>query len=219
MSEADVEIIRRVKERLLLGALGAGLALKRPRRPGRGVLVVDARPAGGGQLVAGDLPRPVRAVGVDDDELGGVDARPHALVDEPAGDGVDRTTDRDRRLPANAAGLAEADRVRHRWQRVQPLPLLGEHHRRRPARDAMLARVDALAERGALAPQLAEVQLLAAQVVVGRDEICPSDPDRRLAAALALRIGGDTGRNRQPVVTRDRDDLRIAHRDPAHVID
>ena len=60
-------------------------------------------------------------------------------------DRVDRRADRDRRLPAHLARLAEADRVRDPRQRVQPLALLLEHHRRRPARDAVLARVHPLA--------------------------------------------------------------------------
>ena len=69
-----------------------------------------------------------------------------ALIDQLAGHRVERTTDRDRRLPGHLPGLAEADRVRHLRQRVQPLALLDQHHRRHAARDAVLARVHALAE-------------------------------------------------------------------------
>ena len=51
------------------------------------------------------------------------------------------------------------------------------------------------------------------------DQIRPRDPDRRLRAALALRIARDARRDRQPVVPPDGHDLRVADRDPAHVID
>ena len=62
-------------------AARVGRALQRARRARRVVLVVDARPPRRGQRVARDLARPVRRVGVDDDELVAVDARPDALVD------------------------------------------------------------------------------------------------------------------------------------------
>jgi hypothetical protein len=64
------------KERLLVRRARPRLALDRSRRPRRVVLVADARPARRGQCMPGDLARPVRAVGVDDDELGSVDSRP-----------------------------------------------------------------------------------------------------------------------------------------------
>ena len=96
--------------------------------------------------VAGDLARPLGRVGVHDDQLGALDARPDALVDQARGDRVERATDRDRRLPAHLARLPEADRLRHRRQRVQPLALLSQHHRRRPARDPVLAHVHPLRE-------------------------------------------------------------------------
>ena len=57
-------------------------ALKRAGRPRRVVLVADARPPGRRQRVAGDLARPLRAVGVHDDQLVAVAARPHALIHE-----------------------------------------------------------------------------------------------------------------------------------------
>ena len=57
------------------------------------------------------------------------------------------------------------------------------------------------------------------EVVVGRDQIGLRDPDRRLRAALGLRIARHTRRNRQPVVAADGHDLRVADRDPADMID
>src|SRR5450755_3933450 len=48
------------EERLLLARAGAGRALKRARRPGWIVLILDARPSRRGQLVPSDLSRPLR---------------------------------------------------------------------------------------------------------------------------------------------------------------
>ena len=64
-----------------------------------------------------------------------------------------------------------------------------------------------------------EVLVLVAQVVIGRDQIGLRDLHRRLRAALALRIRRLAGRDRQPVMTGDLDDRRVADRDPAHVLD
>ena len=102
---------------------------------------------------------------------------------------------------------------------MQASALIGEHDRRRPPRDPVLARVDAVAERLAGGLELGEVRVSAAQVVLGRDQIGPGDPDRRLRAALGLRGGRHAGRDRQPVVAADRDDLRVGDRHPADVVD
>jgi hypothetical protein len=69
-------------ERLLVGAARAGLALNRRGRTRRVVRLIDARAARCRQRVPGDLPRPALAVGVNDDELAAVRARPHAVIDE-----------------------------------------------------------------------------------------------------------------------------------------
>ena len=207
------------QERFLIAGAGSWLALDRAGRPGRVVALVDARPARRGQRVTGDLAWPIAAVGVNDDELGAVGSRPDALVDERARDGVERAANADRRLPGHLPGLAEADGVRHLGQPMQPLAFLGEHHRRRATGDPMLTRVDALTELHARPLERNEVLIAVAEVVVGRDQIGLRDPDRRLAAALALRVGRHARRNGQAVVAADRHDRRVADRDPADVID
>jgi hypothetical protein len=50
---------------------------------------------------------------------------------------------------------------------MQPCTFLGEHHRRRPTRDPVLARVDPIAERLVRLLEFAEVLVFATQVVVG----------------------------------------------------
>ena len=57
-----------------------------------------------------------------------------------ARDRVERRADRDRRLLADLARLAEAHRVRERGERVQPRKLLREHQLRRALRDPVNAR-------------------------------------------------------------------------------
>ena len=74
-----------LKERLLLGAAGARPALERAGRPRRVVLITDARAAGCGQPVAGDLPGPLVRVDVHDDELLAVGAGPDTLVNSSCG--------------------------------------------------------------------------------------------------------------------------------------
>jgi hypothetical protein len=69
-------------------------------------------------------------------------------------------------------------------KRVQPRALRGQHHRRRPPRAAVLARIDPVAQLGARGLELGEALVFAAQVVLGRDQIGPRYPDRRLRAAL-----------------------------------
>ena len=101
---------------------------------------------------------------------------------------------------------------------MHPLALLGEHHHRRSTRDSVLARVHPLTERLALGLQLGEVLIRRAEVVIGRDQVRPGDPHRCFRAALALRIRRHARRDRQPVMAADGHDLRVAHRDPAHLI-
>jgi hypothetical protein len=83
----------------------------------------------------------------------------------------------------------------------------------------MLARVDPLAEASAFELELGEVPIGRAQVVIGGHEIGLGDPDRRLRAALRLRVRRHARRDRQPVVARGGHDPGIAHRDPTHLID
>ena len=71
------------EERRLLTRARPRLTLERPGRARRVVLVLDARPPGRRQVMARDLARALRAVGVNDDELLPVDARPDPLVDQP----------------------------------------------------------------------------------------------------------------------------------------
>src|SRR4051812_39911689 len=78
----------------------------------------------------------------------------------------------------------------------------------------VLARVDPVAELLASLLELGEARVAGAQVVLGRDQIGLRDPDRRLRAALALRVCGDARLDREPVMARDRDDLRITDRNP-----
>ena len=100
-----------LQERGLGRALRLRDALQRAGRLGRVVLVLDARAPRRRQPVARDLARPVRPVGVTI-KLVAVGAGPDLLLDQRARDGVDRAADRDRRLPAHLARLAEAQRVR-----------------------------------------------------------------------------------------------------------
>ena len=65
----------------------------------------------------------------------------------------------------------------------------------------------------------AKSSILVAQVVIGRHQIGLRDLHRRLRATLRLGIRGLAGRDRQPVMTGNVDDRRVADRDPAHVID
>jgi len=70
--------------------------------------------------------------------------------------------------------------VRPFGQRVQPVAFLEQQDRGRLARDAMLARVDALPERAAGVLELREGRIIRAQVVIGRDQIGLRDPNGRL---------------------------------------
>ena len=173
-----------LQERGLGRALRARDAFQRAGRFGRVVRVLDARAPRRRQPVARDLARPVRA-DVDDDQLVAVGAGPDLLLDQRARDGVQRRADRDRRLLADLARLAEAHRVRDRRERMQPRKLLREHQLRRALRDPVNAAVHARAERAAGVLELREGRVVGAQVVIGRDQIGLRDPDRRLRAALA----------------------------------
>ena len=101
---------------------------------------------------------------------------------------------------------------------MQPPLLLGEHHRGRPPRHTVLTRVHPLAETLACPLELREGPIGPSEVVIGRHQISLRDPNSRLRATFALWIRGHARRDRQPVMTANRDDLRVADRDPAHMI-
>ncbi len=208
-----------LKERLLLGALSARPALKRTRRLGRIVLIADRRAARCGQRVAGDLRRPAVGVHVDHDQLLTIDPRPDALVDQLVRHRVAGAPDRDHRLPVHLPRLPETHGVRHPRETVQPLVLSRQADHRRLLRRAVRPGVHIghplLARRLELRPR----SVGRAEVVIGGQQIGLRDPDCRLAAALGLRIGRHARLDRHPVMTGHRDDLRVADRDPAHMID
>ena len=207
------------QERGLIAVARPGATLDRSSRARWIVLLADARLPRRGQRVTRDLARTLRRIDMNNNELRAIDARPDTLVDQGGRDRVERAADRDRRLPRHLARLTETHRVRDRRQWMQPLALRREHHRRRSARDPVLAGVHPITEHLARMLELGEVLIGRPQVVIGRDDVGLGDTDRRLGAALALRIRRDARRDRQPVMATDRHDLRVAHRDPAHVID
>ena len=82
----------------------------------------------------------------------------------------------------------------------------------------MLTGVDALTELDARLLKLLKRRVAVAEVVIGRDDVGLRELNRCFRAALALRIERHARRDRQPVMAADRDDRRVAHRDPAHMI-
>ena len=142
--------------------------------------VVDARPPRRGQLVAGDLPRPLVGIDVHDDQLLGLGADPDPLADQLVRYRVDRITDARRSLGGRPCGSARSTTCAAPRQPVHVLVLLPEQHHRRLAGRAVRPRVDIGHELLARPLQRPPIRILLAEVVIGRDQIRLRDRDRRL---------------------------------------
>ena len=223
LDEPQRGALAQVEELRFRGVLRPGPSIQRPGRLRWEVLVDDARGAGRGPPMARDLDRASLA-DVDDDDLLAVPdalgAHPHRRPKQGVRDRVlARLEGHHRCVRRHDPGRPERHGVRGCGDRVQPGPFFGEHLDRRPLRDAVGAVVDLLAERHAGRLELGERGVGLEQVGVLRDEIGLADLHRRLRAALRCRVGRHAGVDHHRVVLSERDQLRVAHRDPGDVLD
>ncbi|MBT2454580.1 hypothetical protein J7E98_07200 [Streptomyces sp. ISL-86] len=73
--------------------------------------------------------------------------------------------------------------------------------------------IDLVAEGMAGRLEMSEGRVLLQEIRIRGQQIGLRDPHRRLGSVLGFRVGRQTSTDRQPVMPRDLDDLRIADRD------
>ena len=186
--------------------------------------ITDARLPGGGQLVAGDLARALRM--------------PAPGRASPQGLARNAVLARVHPARRNARTLARAWRRTHRPPGGCGRSAPGSASARidRPSRPRSRLICSNSSTRDPIPSAAFPLALesiersVTSRTEVGPDETAaarpvqtavpsrPHDPHGRLRATFALRVRGHARRDREPVVTSDPHDLRVADRDPGHVI-
>jgi hypothetical protein len=167
--------------------------------------------------MAGDLARPMFSDS-GNDQVVAVEPHPNPGADQLMGHRVAHSFDQDGGVPAHPPCRAERDRERLARQRVQAGAFLSQRLDRRAAGLPVRTGVDLLAELPTGRLELREPAVLLEQVRRGGDQVSLRYPHRRLTTHR-LRVRRNAGADGHPVVPPDRDDLRVAHRDPGNVID
>ena len=204
-------------QELRLGSVARlGLTGQRTRWSWRVVSVIDARVPRCRPGMACDLDR-TRCRDVCGDDLIAIDTDPHDLIGEGVRNRIRHTTETDRRCPRHLAGLTERCGERRVRQTMQACLFLGEHHRRRPTCDPVLASVDLDHEPGARLDEFRPRRVCVEQVGVGRDQVRFRDLDGALDPALGFRVRRHARRHGDPVVVADLNDQRMPHSDPCDV--